>query len=39
MVEEIVKMVAMNTDESSEPEVKFIDFYERQKYSGKMGFF
>lgn len=27
MVDEIVKMITVNTDDSSEPEVRFIDFY------------
>ena len=38
MVDEIVKMVALNTDESSEPDNKFLDYFERHRYNQHMGF-
>ena len=31
MVDEIIEMVISNTDETEEPDVKFGDFYQREK--------
>lgn len=38
MVEDIIKVVAENTDSQCEPDPTFLEYYERMKANSRIGF-